>query len=164
VCTVEVIAWKWIDPQAKNYIGTLAYPVVEDQWRQSETFTKWRCLFLSGVVGLRFKHMSISSQFHTDSDQHLSEIYFKSMNIWSRGGLGSFWFTGLVKDDSGTCPGRFPGTIWSCFGSKCHPKGAFLEIPKIENGTKTARWRQDRHRDRLKMLFLDGSDKYMKNR
>jgi hypothetical protein len=32
-------------------------------------------------------------------------------------------------------------------GGKGRPKGAFLEIPKIENGTEMAQWRQDRHRD-----------------
>ena len=41
-------------------------------------------------------------------------------------------------------------------------KMCFLKIPKIENGTKTARWRQDRHRDPLKMVSGRGSGKTWK--
>jgi hypothetical protein len=36
------------------------------------------------------------------------------------------------------------------------PKGAFLEIPKIGNGTKIDQWRQDRHWDPLKTLSGSG--------
>ena len=38
----------------------------------------------------------------------------------------------------------------SRFSRKCRPKGAFLEIPKIENGTKIQLFSKDRHRDPLK--------------
>ena len=48
------------------------------------------------------------------------------------------------------------GTLWSSFGGTSDPKPAFLEIPKTENGTKTVRWRQDRHQDPLKTLHGNG--------
>jgi len=63
-------------------------------------------------------------------------------------------YYGLRKTGSrpGTVPGKIRVTQNLFFARKGSPKGAFLEIPKIENGTKTGRWRQDRHRDPLKTL------------
>ena len=62
-----------------------------------------------------------------------------------------------------TVPARLPGNFFDILGGNGDPKGAFLEIPKIENGIKTARWRQNLHWEPLKMLLWEDSDKYMKN-
>ena len=60
-------------------------------------------------------------------------------------------------------PGRSPAfglmLLWSSFGGKGGPKGAFLEIPKIENGTKTAQWMQDQDHDPLKTISDSGFEK-----
>ena len=49
--------------------------------------------------------------------------------------------------------------FWSSFGGKGGPKGAFLEIPKIGNGTKIQLFSKDRHRDPLKTVPGSGFEK-----
>ena len=84
------------------------------------------------------------------------------MNIWSRGFLGPFWLAGRAKGGPGAFPDEGAGAKNLFFCEKGSPKGAFLEIPNIENGTKTARWRQDRHRDPLKTVPGSGFEKTSK--
>ena len=97
------------------------------------------------------------------SDENPSKISPKSMKIWSRGVSGPFWAQVAPRSVQGRSPYFGVLDFWSSFGGKGSPKGIFLEIPKIGNGTKIDQLRQDRRLDPLKMLFLEGSDKYMKN-
>ena len=66
--------------------------------------------------------------------------------------LGGRWRQGRFKYRSGV-------PLCDVFGGKVGRRGGFLEIPNIENGTKTARWRQDRHRDPLKTVPGSGFEK-----
>ena len=92
----------------------------------------------------------------SEIDQNGSKMGAKIGSKCGRGVPGEPWRNGSrIKPST-------PGKAHAPFrdnGGKGRPKGAFLEIPKIENGTKTARWRQDRHRDPLKVLSGRGSEK-----
>jgi hypothetical protein len=48
--------------------------------------------------------------------------------------------------------GRKNSGFLSKFARKCRPNGAFLELPKIANGTKIQLFSKDRHRDPLKTV------------
>jgi hypothetical protein len=60
-------------------------------------------------------------------------------------------------------PGRKGYGLGSLLRRKSRPKGAFLEIPKIENGTKIQFVSKDRPRDPLKRDSGSGFEKTWKN-
>jgi hypothetical protein len=74
------------------------------------------------------------------------------MKIWSRDVLGPFWVAGAPRREKRrqTYDEVFDHFVF--YARKCRPKGAFLEITKIENGTNIDQWWQDRHRDPLKTV------------
>ena len=76
------------------------------------------------------------------------------MKIWSRGVLVPFWVAGGAKVGSRTARLESSAAKINFLNKK-----VILEVPKIENGTKTDRWRQDRHRDPLNMLSGSGFEK-----
>ena len=75
------------------------------------------------------------------------------------GRLGTILVAVCAKVGSRTLRPAPPGNEKSFFKRKWCPKCAFLEIPKIENGTKTDQLPLRGHFDPLKMLFLEGSEK-----
>ena len=84
--------------------------------------------------------------------QNRTNIRLKSIqNQWTSG-LGASWDHFGSRVAPRTVPGKRRVTQNQHCERKCGRKCAFLEIPKIENGTKTARWRQDWHWDPLKTL------------
>ena len=93
------------------------------------------CVLWSGFVKIK----STIRQNRTNIDP-------QSVEIWSRVSWGPFWVSGRAKDG----PGHLVQSLCRLYERICNPKDAFLEIPKIKNGTKTAHRRQDRHRYLLK--------------
>ena len=62
-----------------------------------------------------------------------------------------------------TSPRDFASTCWELFGGKGNPKGALLEMPKIENGTKIKLFSKDRHQDPLTTVPGSGFEKYTRS-
>jgi hypothetical protein len=63
------------------------------------------------------------------------------------------------KDRFKELSGRKNSRFLSKFARKDGPKGAFLEIPKIGNGTKIQIFSKDRSRDPLKTVSGSGFEK-----
>ena len=88
----------------------------------------------------------------TTSDQHLSKIGSESIKVWSRIVLGPFRVAGRAKDGFRTPAQESVFDIFNILSGRGCRKGAFLDIPKIENGTNIAQRREDQHEDPLKMF------------
>ena len=106
-----------------------------------------RCLLNSLIPG-RLRACPNEVTNPRESDLNPLKINPKSMKIWSPGILGQFWSQFAPRSAQGHSPEfgglGFRGSSFEEGG----PKGAFLDISKIENGAKTTRMKQDRHRDR----------------